>query len=85
MSAMSPMTADAVASAAGARAGQQQRADRVGLDADGVGHTVDLADHRTKRHHGRVDTLLDAGRRALRHAEQLDAITEFARRMDVGQ
>ena len=70
--------------AAGARAGQDELADEIRLDRDGVGDAVDAGDGRGFRHHRRVDPLLDAGLGAARDAEQLDAVAELVRRLDVG-
>ena len=57
---------------------------RVGIDRDRVGDAVDLRDRRRFRHHGRVDALLDAALAACRDAEQLDAVAELVRRLQVG-
>jgi hypothetical protein len=56
----------------------------VGVDGDGVGHAHHLRDGGF-RHHGRMHALLDAGGRALRDAEQLDAVAEFVGRLEIGE
>ena len=84
MSAMSPTHGRRGGIAAGAGTGQQQLAQNVGLDRHRVGDAMHLRDHRRGRHHGRVHALLDAAVGALRDAEQLDAVAEFAGRADVG-
>ena len=82
---MSLITDEAVASPPAPGAGEDELADEIGLDRDGVGDAVDAGDGRGFRHHRRMDALLDAGVGAAGDAEQLDAVAELVGRLDVGR
>ena len=56
-----------------------------GVQRDRVGDAHDLGDGGILRHHGRVYALLDACFRLHRDAQQLDAIAELGRGIEIGQ
>ena len=57
----------------------------VGVDRHGIGDAHDLRDGGGFRDHRRMHALLDPVRRAAGDAEQLDAIAEFGRGLDIGE
>ena len=68
-----------------ARAVVQRRADRVALDEHRVHRAFDAGDQALHRHQRRMHAQLDAARRALGDAEQLDAVAELLGVADVGR
>ena len=82
---MSATTAEAVASPPAPGPDERQLMHRVGVDGDGVQDAHHLSDGGVLADHRRMDALLDAVGGALRDAEQLDAVAEFGRRVDVGE
>ena len=65
--------------AASARSGHQELAKKIGLDRHRICNAMDLRDNGSDRHHGGMNTLLNAAVGLLRNAQQLDAIAEFGR------
>ena len=85
MSAMSPATAEAVASPPAPGPDQRQLADRVAVDRHRVGDAHHLGDRRGFGDHRRMHALLDAARGALGDPQQLDAIAQFVGRGEIGE
>src|SRR4029077_4508197 len=56
-----------------------------GIDRHGVGHTHDLSDGRVLANHRRMHTLFDALRGLHCDTQELHAIAEFVRRMQIGR
>ena len=71
--------------AAGAGTDQRDRRQPVGIDRHRVGHAHHLGDGGVLRHHGRMHALLDAGFGSHRHAQQLDAVAELGRGVEIGE